>query len=104
MKPDKLISITSFMLLLTTPVMANDTVTKLLQEYRDPATLSFSTEAGRQGNDLRRHIDDPRVKNGLQHRFRPIEPVAVILFRLFLSKNPPDLDAIPRGRSRSELP
>ena len=48
MKLSKPIIIADVLLALTAPVLANDTVTKLLEEYHGQATQSFSAEAGRQ--------------------------------------------------------
>lgn len=48
MKPCKLIIIAGVLLAFTAPVLANDTVTKLLQEYQSQAAQSFSAKAGRQ--------------------------------------------------------
>lgn len=48
MKLNKTIFVTSVLLTVTNPLLANDTVTSLLQEYHGQATQPFSAEAGQQ--------------------------------------------------------
>lgn len=48
MKPNKPVIVLSTLLTLPGSLLANDTVTNLLAEYRGQATQTFSVEAGRQ--------------------------------------------------------
>jgi len=89
MKSKKQIIVTSILLTLTTPTLANDVVTKLLQDYRNQATQPFSADAGRQlwiqtfsdakGNKRSCstcHTSDPKQPGKHTRTGKKIEPLA----------------------------
>ena len=89
MKAIKQITVTSILLALTTPTLANDVVTKLLQEYRSQAAQPFTVEAGRQlwikpytnaSADKRScstcHTSDPKQVGKHARTGKRIEPLA----------------------------
>jgi len=89
MKPNKQIIVTSVLLALTTPILANEVVTKLLQDYRSQAVQPFSAEAGRQlwikfftdtNGDKRScttcHTSDPKQSGQHARTGKRIEPLA----------------------------
>jgi cytochrome c peroxidase len=89
MKSSNQIIVTSVLLALTTPTLANDVVTKLLQDYRSQAAQPFSVEAGRQlwiqtfsdANGNKRscttcHTSDPKQAGRHTRTGKQIEPLA----------------------------
>jgi cytochrome c peroxidase len=89
MRPNKQIIFTCVLLVLTTPALANEVVTKLLQDYRNEATQPFSAETGRQlwiksfadasGNKrscTTCHTSDPKQTGKHARTGKRIEPLA----------------------------
>lgn len=89
MKSSNQIIVTSVLLALTTPTLANDVVTKLLQDYRSQTAQPFSVEAGRQlwiqtfsdANGNKRscttcHTSDPKQAGRHTRTGKQIEPLA----------------------------
>ena len=89
MKPNKQIIVTSVLFGLTTPALANEVVTKLLQDYHNEAAQPFSAEAGRQlwissfadtNGDKRNctscHTSDPKQTGKHIRTGKRIEPLA----------------------------
>jgi len=89
MKLNKEIIVTSVLLTLTTPSLATEVVTKLLEDYSNEATQPFSAEAGRQlwnnsfvvaNGDKRSctscHTSDPKQAGKHVRTGKRIEPLA----------------------------
>jgi len=89
MKPNNQIIVTSILLALITPALANDVVPKLLQGYRSQAAQPFSAEAGHQlwikpfadaSGDKRSctscHTSDPKQAGKHARTGKRIEPLA----------------------------
>lgn len=89
MKLNKQIIVTSILVALMTPAVANEVVTKLLQDYRNQATQPFSADAGRQlwnnsftdaSGDKRScttcHTSDPKQAGKHVRTGKRIEPLA----------------------------
>jgi len=89
MKLNKQIIVTSVLVALMTPAVANEVVTKLLQDYRNQATQPFSADAGRQlwnnafadaNGDNRScttcHTSDPKQAGKHTRTGKRIEPLA----------------------------
>ena len=89
MKLNKQIIVTSVLVALMTPAVANEVVTKLLQDYRNQATQPFSADAGRQlwnnafadaNGDNRScttcHTSDPKQAGKHARTGKRIEPLA----------------------------
>jgi len=89
MKLNKQIIVTNVLVALMTPAVANEVVTKLLQDYRNQATQPFSADAGRQlwnnafadaNGDNRScttcHTSDPKQAGKHARTGKRIEPLA----------------------------
>ena len=99
MKPYNRIIVASVLLALTTPTLANDVVTKLLQDYRSQATRPFTAEAGHQlwiqsladeKGSMRSctncHTSDPKQTGKHTRTGKKIEPLAPSINKESLSK------------------
>lgn len=93
------IIVSSVLLLLTTPTLANDVVMQLLQDYRSQTTQPFAAEAGRQlwiqtfSDEKGRkrscstcHTDNPRQSGKHSRTGKKIEPLAPSINKESLSK------------------
>ena len=99
MKSKKPVIVMSILLAITTPTLANEAVTILLQDYRNQATQAFSTDAGRQlwrqtfadANGSMRscsscHTSDPKQPGKHTRTGKKIEPLAPSINKHSLSK------------------